>query len=207
VAGWAVMMLPFNADRPVAHVAAASGRGEVSRWASARAWSPAAVRLSGPPIDARPTLSDAPERERLENVIETLVVGEAEQLQHVLTDDAIGWTPALSYATRHEALSALPAHISPLRVTEFWVDRLMRAPPFLFAEWHLVAVPSEPFLVADDVLIDIGDEPVHLCGASVAKERGQRVESVHTYYDEAVLVEQLILRVGDDGAGRGLDPS
>ena len=140
-------------------------------------------------------------------MIETLVVGEAEQLQHVLTDDANGWTPALSYVARHEALSTLPEHLSPLLVTKFRVDRLMRAPPFLFAEWRLVAVQSEAFLVADDVLIDVSDEPVHLCGASVAKLRGQRIESVHTYYDEAVLVEQLILRVGGDAAGRGLDPS
>ena len=84
-------------------------------------------------------------------------------------------------------------HTSPLLVVAFAVDRLWWSAPWLCSEWTLVALHADPFLVADDVLIDVSDAPVHLAGASVIELRDDRMATVHTYYDEGALVEQVIL--------------
>ena len=130
-------------------------------------------------------------------------MGEPEQLRHVLTSDARGWSPAISYSSRSEAVTLLRDHASPLLVVEFAPDVMWWTSPCLCVEWSLVAVHAEPFLVADDVLIDVCEEPVHLTGASIVTLRDDRAAAVHTYYDEGSLVEQVILR-GDsmlDGGG------
>ena len=84
-------------------------------------------------------------------------------------------------------------HISPLLVVDFAVHRVWWTDPWICSEWDLIAVHAEPFLVADDVLIDVCDEPVRLAGVSVIEVRGDRMATVHTYYDEGSLVEQVIL--------------
>lgn len=193
------MILPFSADRPLTRVAAASSGTALPQWPPGSVGSLAALgRVAGAPgpsIEGGGDDIRGSQPERFAIVIQAVVVGEPEQLQSALTADAIGWSPALSYTSRAEAVLSLHEHPAALSVTEFDVVRLLRPSPFLVAEWHLAAVHDQPFLVADDRLIDVSERPVHLHGTTVAKVRGLRIEAVHTYYDEAALVEQVLLGV------------
>ncbi len=192
------MILPLNADRLLARVAAASSRRGDCR-PPAGIGDPTAPPAGGPVDPERPQLptgahlGPGPARTHLENLITTGVVGEPEQLRHALTDDARGWSPALSYSSRSEAVALLRDHISPLLVVEFAVERVWWTAPWICSEWSLVAVHAEPFLVGDDLLIDVREEPVRLAGASMIEVRDGRMATVHTYYDEGSLVEQVIL--------------
>lgn len=193
------MILPFNADRPVTCVAAASRGDELPQLPLGSVGSPAPFGWpsSSPPASTghRDGALRRVRREHFEAAIEAAVVGEPDQLQGVLTVDAVGWSPALRYGSREEAVAALREHPAALSVTEFHIVRLIRPPPFLVAEWHLAAVHDQAFLVADDLLIDVSQNPLHLSGTTVAKVRGTLIEAVHTYYDEASLVEQVVLGV------------
>ena len=195
------MILPFNADRLLTRVATAGLR---------RGASPSAPgSRPGSPVEAStPTGAGAvrrcrrggnvppgPQRDRLERLIATGVVGRTgtaaprpDQRRSRLVAGV-----QLLVAIRSGHAAARP-RLSPAR-------RRVRSPTRCggrrrasVSEWSLVAVHAEPFLVADDVLIDVCDEPVHLAGASMITLRDDRVATVHTYYDEGSLVEQVILR-------------
>lgn len=121
------------------------------------------------------------------------VVGGPGPLGEALTEDARGWSPAFSFAARAEAETALRDQVIPVTVLSFDVDALFWADPFAFVEWRLDATVDDPLLVADDVLIEAQGSPLALSGATVAELRGGRIAVVHTYYDDAALIEQIIL--------------
>jgi hypothetical protein len=126
-------------------------------------------------------------------VIRVAVVGGPDQLGEALTEDVRGWSPALTFETRAEAEGALHDRVTSLTVLSFEVDALFWAEPLAFAEWRLDATVDDPLLVADDVLVEARGRPLSLAGATVAELRRGRVAAVRTYYDEAALIEQVIL--------------
>ncbi len=135
------------------------------------------------------------------------MVGEPEALPRVLTDDAEGWSPTLAYCTRAEAQTQLLQEPWPLLVVQFRVTSLIWSPPLLFAEWHLDAIQSGPMLVADDILIEATHGTIALAGASVARMRGDRICAIHTYFDDADLIEQLLVDTRDHRRrDTGLEP-
>ena len=147
-----------------------------------------------------------PQRDRLERITAACVVGEPEQLGEVLTSDARGWSPALSYWSRFEAVTLLRDHATHLLVVEFTPSVMWWIAPCVCAYWSLVAIHAEPLLVADDVLVDACDEPVYLSGASMITLRAERATAVDTYYDEGSLVEQVILRSNPGREEGGISP-
>lgn len=196
------MILPLNADRLLTRVAAEARQqheGPLSPRASA-VWRDRTPREPIGPVPGNAAqVPEGPRRRRLEHLVETAVVGEPEHLHRALSDDAVGWSPAVSYGSRSEAEAVLRDHVAPLLVTEFIVNALWWSSPSLVAAWHLVAVHAEPFLVADDLLIDVSDVPIDLDGASICEVDGDRIRRIQTYYDEASLVEQVVL----DGSNAG----
>ncbi len=155
---------------------------------------------SGPPVlrpegpgDDQGLAADGPRRGELEHAIEVVVVGGPGSLEDVLTDDAVGWSPTLRFSSRAAAEDALRDRVASLAVLRFRVDRLCWAAPFAFAEWHLEAVQTDPLLVGDDVLIEGTGRHVSLAGASVVELRGDRIAGVRTYFDDASLIEQVVL--------------
>jgi hypothetical protein len=121
------------------------------------------------------------------------VAGEPEQLGQVFTPDAVGWSPAWRFSGRDEAVAMLREHASPLLVTKFSVRALSWSPPVLAAVWELEAVHAEAFFVGDDLLVDVVEQPVTVHGVCVAQLRDQRIATLQTYYDEALLIEHVVL--------------
>lgn len=197
------MILPFSVERVLTRVAVSDhtherlpARLDVS-----------SVRHSSGPMSGLGTVQPGRGRRLLERLIEVAVVGEPEQLRHALAADATGWSPSWQFGSRSEAEAALRNHTAPLLVTEFDAESLFWSPPYLSAEWTLRAVHAEPFFVADDWLIDVNDDPVSLVGCSILKLRGQEIGVVHTYYDEASLIEQVVLRATSSAESRPGDHS
>ncbi|MCZ7529648.1 MAG: hypothetical protein M5U31_04495 [Acidimicrobiia bacterium] len=122
-----------------------------------------------------------------------MLFGNAAQLLTVLTTDARVWSPSVCFSSTAEARSVLSDNISSLDVSDFRFDRLSWAAPCAFAEWRLAARHVEPLLIGDDVLIEGSDAPVTLVGASIAEIRGERIAGLHTYFDDASLIEQVVM--------------
>lgn len=194
-------MLVLNLGRRLAELAAdVAQTGQGARDPAAAPW-----RRGGgthptaplaPPAHAigdRAVHLDDPTVRHLIGVIRVAVVGGPGPLGEALTEDARGWSPAFSFAARAEAETALRDQVIPVTVLSFDVDALFWADPFAFVEWRLDATVDDPLLVADDVLIEAQGSPLALSGATVAELRGGRIAVVHTYYDDAALIEQIIL--------------
>lgn len=193
------MLTMFNTDRELTRLAAdAAHIVEVTR-ADEQPWRrtvPARRHDDLPPaFQEGDALSSEKRlgRERLELLIEVAVVGDSSRLGEVLTPDAIGWSPTLRFTSRAEAESALNDCDSCLSIPRFSVDRLWWSAFNAFAEWSAEVTQSDPILVGDDVLIDSNQRRVFLVGASVLTLVGDRIAAIRTYFDDATVIEQLLL--------------
>jgi hypothetical protein len=192
------MLTLFNADRQLSRLAAdAAHIARITR-ASEQPWRGRLIDHS--PHGARPGIQRGPDalghqldRARIEQLIEVAVVGDANRLRDVLTADAVGWSPTLTFNSRAEAESALRECHSCLSIRAFKVDQAWWSASNVFAEWSAEVVSTGPLLVGDDVLVETADRRVHLVGASLVYLLGDRISEIHTYFDDAAVIEQLLL--------------
>lgn len=197
------MHLRFNTDRLLARLAAEASKasprdGAVDR---ERPWQhPPTIRPPSTPTPLDRAAADTgqlavgdPRRDRLEAAIGATVVGDPASAGRVLTVDAACWSPWLSFTSRSEAEDALAAQPGALAVEEFRVGSLWWCEPVAIAEWHVHASLVGPLLVGDEVLVDRPGQRVDVCGASIAAFRGDRIAAMHTYLDEATVIEQVLL--------------
>lgn len=199
------MLLVFTDVRPLtALVADAAKLDDTRREHDAAApWRRASAVLAtapprrpgsqGAPWSTAGVDADEPWGRHLRHLVEAVVVGRPEGLEEVLTEDATGWSPTFAFADRAAAEAAQRERPSSLSVRSFDVGALFWAEPLVFAEWHVEATVSDPMLVADDVLVEAAGRPVSLSGATVGRLRDGRLAVVHSYFDEASLIEQVVL--------------
>jgi hypothetical protein len=198
------MLTLFNTDRELTRLAADAAHIADITGAEDQPWRhgvPVRSHDTMPPAFQEADASSGAKRlgrERLEHMIEAVVIGDPYMLGEVLTPDAIGWSPTLQFTSRAEAASALEECDSRLSIPRFSIDRLWWSSLNAFAEWSAEVVPTGPFLVGDDVLIDSNERRVFLVGASVVYLAGDRIAAIHTYFDDASVIEQLLLD-GRDG--------
>lgn len=192
------MLTLFNTDRKLtrlaadaAHIAEAAGadeqpwrRGEADR--HRRELRPDLRLPVEPP---QPSV----DRARAEHLVEVAVVGDPSGLADVLTPDAVGWSPTLQFSSRAEAETALRGCHTCLHILRFHVDHLWSSTFNLFAEWSAEMTSTGPLLVGDDVLIDADERRVFIVGASAISLLGDRISAIHTYFDDAAVIEQLLL--------------
>ena len=136
---------------------------------------------------------DEARTEELETLIRTLVVGEAAELCPVLTPDAVGWSPSGSFTRRDEAVALTQQPVSSLAVDEFRVEALCWCEPLVFAGWSLQARQVNALLFNEDALLEATGRAVELDGTTIARIEGNRVACTATHFDDAALIEQVIL--------------
>ncbi len=188
------MRLLLNCDRALTHIAA-----DASRQSRLHPTGDAArpIDTSGTPRDLRngcpPDPEAGPLHTRLEELVRATVVGEPAELHLALAADAVGWSPSGAFTYRDEAVTLSLESVSSLVVEEFHVESLSWQDPLVSAEWRLVARQSEPLLINEDILVEPTDRLVLLPGATFAEIRHDRVVVLHTYFDAASLIEQILL--------------
>lgn len=187
------MHLSFSADRPVTLLASAGaacrepvGPGSAPALAAGSPTPPGTGSLRADPIEPESW------RRHLEWAIGIALVGEPDRLGDALTSDAVGWSPGWTFASRTEAEETRRAHASSLVVNRFTVDHLWWSAPTAVAEWHIEAQHDAPLLVADELLVEASHHTVCVAGVSVARFAGDRIAHLHTYYDDASVIEQVL---------------
>lgn len=194
-------MLALNPARRLAEVAADAARRSAASpdrspgapWRRARSGAHLAAGAGPGGLRFDQDRIDDELARHLVGVIRVAVVGGPGSLGDVLTEDVRGWSPALAFDSRAQAEKVLAEEVTSITVLSFEVDSLVWADPIAVAEWRIDATVDDLLLVADDVLVESGGRPLALMGATVAELRGGRASVVHTYYDEAALIEQVIL--------------
>ena len=189
------MRLLVNCERALTQVAVKAARSGASvasptsdRLASGRV----ATSTAWAGMDGEASIDEA-RAEELETLIRTLVVGEAAELYPVLAVDAVGWSPSGSFTGRDEAVALTRQPVSSLAVDVFRVETLCWCDPVVFAGWSLQARQVNALLFNEDVLHEATGRTVELDGTTIARVDAGRVARTFTHFDDAELIEQVIL--------------
>lgn len=199
VTGAAIGRLPFGANRPATLAVATAARGD----APPCVLSDRDAAHAGLPSGAASAALAAGDEgfDHLAEVLTTAFIGPPHALGHALADDGVGWCPTYSFRSRIEAFAVLGGAEESLAVHHFAVDRLWWLDPIAVATWRLVARVDVPLLVADDLLVEPSDRPVVLDGVTIAEVADGHVTSARTTFDEAAVLEQVLLRPAFDAPG------
>jgi hypothetical protein len=189
------MHLLFSADRLVTLLASAAAIGAGDTASEPMPW-PAATRAPHP-VSPDPLPDDGcvdgTWRSHLETILRWALVGDPDQLCDALTSDASGWSPTGTFRSRTEVEERRREHATSLCVEDCSIDRLWWQAPTLIAEWNVRAVHDAPLLVAENVLIERTGHRVTLAGVSVAVLEGDRIARLHSYFDDASVIEQILI--------------
>jgi ketosteroid isomerase-like protein len=133
------------------------------------------------------------QRSTLAGALEFLAAGGVGDVSEFFTDDVRGWSPTITVSSAAELELELEDRDEALSDVTVVVDAIDVIGDKAIAEWRLSATHSGPLLVADDILVEPSGTRVFLAGATFAHFRDGRIHSFRSYYDDAALLEQLLL--------------
>ncbi len=125
--------------------------------------------------------------------IEAAVVGDPITVEEIFTEDVVAWSPILSAGSRDELALAYAERDNSLSNIEFAVDALDVIGDKVIAEWRLAADHTGPIVFDEDVVVEATGRRIILAGASFAEFRGEQISAMRTYFDDAALIEQLLI--------------
>lgn len=196
--------LPFGAHRRLTRVAADARRATTIPAGPRATSDPGGRRVPTPGVgrwDTELAVGDG-RREALTHAVAATVVGPPRDLVDVLSHDATGWCPGFTFTSRADACRALSDAADSLAVHRFAADHLWWFDPVAVVEWILEASVDTPLLVDDDVLVEADRRRLSLRGVSIAELHDDRITCIHTTFDDAALIEQVLLVVGESDDGR-----
>jgi ketosteroid isomerase-like protein len=125
-------------------------------------------------------------------LLEALIAGDVQSLDHLVTDDVSGWTPNLHVTTRDQLLEAIDVPEVAFSNVETAIDAVGHHGDKAFAEWRIAVDHTGPMVVDEDLLLPPTGRRLHLAGATVAEFDGARVRAFRTYFDDLALLEQVL---------------
>jgi hypothetical protein len=127
--------------------------------------------------------------------IEAAVTGDPALMESVFTDDVIAWSPNMSVTSLAELEAEFADRDDALSNVVFAVDSVdVVGGAKAIAEWRLSADHTGPLHIGDEVL-DASGRTIVLAGATFAEFRDGQICAMRTYFDDAALIEQLVLGV------------
>ena len=111
----------------------------------------------------------------------------------VFTEDVVAWSPTLAATSREELEAQFEEHDDALSNIDFSVDALDVVGDKAFAEWRLTADHTGALVIDDDLVFEPTGRRIVLAGATVAEFRGEQVSAIRNYFDDAAIIEQLLL--------------
>lgn len=129
--------------------------------------------------------------------LEAAVTGDDSQLAQTFTEDVAAWSPNLAvsslaaladeFGDRHDVLSNITISFDAIYIVG---DNAI-------AEWRLGADHTGPLVVGDEdpVTIEPSGRRIVLAGATFAEFRDDLICAFRNYFDDAALLEQLLLDI------------
>jgi len=124
--------------------------------------------------------------------LEAAVTGDEDIIDAAFTEDVVGWSPNLFVTSRDELAAELADRDEALSNVVFSLDALDVIGDKAIAEWRVEADHTGP-LSFDDVVMEATGRHVTLAGATFAEFRGEQICAFRHYFDDAAIIEQMIL--------------
>jgi ketosteroid isomerase-like protein len=123
--------------------------------------------------------------------LELSLVGDAELLCELYTEDVRGWSPAITVSSRAELAVELEERAGAFTEVEVTLRPIDIVGDRAYAEWIVSALHSGPFVIDDDTVLDATGRSVSLRGITIAEFRGSRIKAFRQYWDEAAFFQSL----------------
>ena len=130
----------------------------------------------------------------LERALEACLNGEVEALPELFADDVSGWSPNMLVASRSELAEAVAERDASLSNVSVNIDALDVVGNKGYAEYRVTAVFSAPFEIDDETVIEPNGRELLLGAAFVAEFSGDTISAFRNYFDNAALLEQMLVR-------------
>ncbi len=131
----------------------------------------------------------------LVQALEAAVTGDDSTLDQTFTEDVIGWSPNLAVTSRAELAEEFGDRHDALSNIVIAFDAIYIIGDNTIAEWRISADHTGPIIVDDDLQLEPTGRTIVLAGATFAEFRGDQICAFRNYFDDAALLEQLLLDV------------
>jgi ketosteroid isomerase-like protein len=131
----------------------------------------------------------------LVQALEAAVTGDDRALDQTFTEDVVGWSPNLAVTSRAELAEEFGDRHDALSNIVIAFDAIYIIGDNAIAEWRISADHTGPIVVEDDLQLEATGRTIVLAGATFAEFRGDQICAFRNYFDDAALLEQLLLEV------------
>jgi hypothetical protein len=125
--------------------------------------------------------------------LEAAVTGDDSTLDQTFTEDVVGWSPNLAVTSRAELADEFGDRHDALSNIVIAFDAIYIIGDNAIAEWRISADHTGPIVVEDGLQLDPTGRTIVLAGATFAEFRGDQICAFRNYFDDAALLEQLLL--------------
>jgi hypothetical protein len=129
----------------------------------------------------------------LVQALEAAVTGDDSKLSETFTTDVVGWSPNLAITSLAELAEEFGDRHDVLSNIVISFDAVYIIGENAIAEWRIGADFTGPLVVGDELTIEPTGGRVVLAGATFAEFRGDLISAFRNYFDDAALLEQLLL--------------
>lgn len=129
----------------------------------------------------------------LRRALEAAAGGSTSELGDLFTENLHGWSPNLSVWSRAELEQEFAERDDVLSNVAIVLDTVTGDGPTLIAEWRLTGEHTGALALDEDTVLEPTGCEVTLAGATFAEFRGDRICRFRNYFDEAALLEQLLI--------------
>lgn len=127
--------------------------------------------------------------------LEAAVTGDESRLEETFTEDVVGWSPNLAVNSRAELAEEFGDRHDVLSNIVISFDAVYLVGDNAIAEWRIGADHTGTLHIEDDLEIEPSGRRIVLAGATFAEFRGDQICAFRNYFDDAALLEQLLLEV------------
>ena len=114
------------------------------------------------------------------------------QLADLFSDDATVWSPNLLTTSRSELAEALAFREEAFSDVAVQFDAVDVFGTKAFVEFRVTADFTGPFVIDEEVVIEPNGRRLVLGAAAVAEFEAGRIRALRGYFDDAVLLEQML---------------
>jgi predicted ester cyclase len=127
--------------------------------------------------------------------LEAAVTGDESQLEETFTEDVVGWSPNLAVSSRAELAEEFGDRHDVLSNIVISFDAVYIIGDNAIAEWRIGADHTGELVIGDELPIPATGRRIVLAGATFAEFRGDQICAFRNYFDDAALLEQLLLDI------------
>lgn len=132
-------------------------------------------------------------RRVLRRGLEACVLGEAGALPELFTADVSGWSPNMLVTSLDGLTEVVASRDAALSDVSVEVDALDVVGNKGYAEYRLGAVFSGPLMVDGETVVEPHGQRIEIGAAIVAEFTDGKISAFRNYFDDAALLEQLLI--------------